>query len=94
MRAVFPEVREVVEGLRREVVVRTEHEPGPEPPADGPKRCDRRFDGLGIGEEVPGDNGHVGGGETLEEPSLLDVVPHEVKVRQMEDRQWPGNLYR
>jgi hypothetical protein len=88
------EVGEVIQRLRDEVVVRTEDEPAREAAPGGLDRVDRGFDGLGLGEEVAGDDRDVGPGQPREETGLARVAAEEVEIGQMQDRQSSGPIGR
>jgi hypothetical protein len=85
----LPEVREVVERPRDEVVVRAEDEPGREAATDRPDSLDRRLDRVRLGEEVPRHDRDVRCRQRREEPSLPRVVTDEMEIGEVKYEEGP-----
>jgi hypothetical protein len=85
----LPEVREVVQRLRDEVVDGAEYEPRRQAPAYRPNPFDGRFDRLRLRQEVPGHDRDIRRRQRREEPRLPGIVTHEMQVGEVQDDEGP-----
>ena len=81
------EVGQVVQGSRREVVVRTKDEPRREASLGRADGGDGRFDGFRFGQEVARDHRDVRRRQARQERGLARIDAHEMQVGQVEHRQ-------
>ena len=90
-RPATPEVRQVVQRPRREVVVRSQHEPRREPASGRRDGRDRRLDGLRLRQEIAGHDRDIGRRQRGEEARLLRVAPEHVQVREVQHHEAVGH---